>query len=101
VIHGKIGEYAVIARRSGDNSFIGCMNSGQPRAFDIPLSFLDRGKKYVAHVYSDDPTVETRTHVKIGRFLVNPDTVLNATMSSKGGLAIRIVPATAKDTFPT
>lgn len=101
VIHGKIGEYAVIARRSGDDWFVGCMNSGKPRTLDVPLSFLDRGREYVAHIYSDDATVKTRTHVKIERFLVNADTVLRAILSAKGGQAIRIVPATAKDGFPT
>jgi len=100
VIHGKIGEYAVIARRSGDSWFVGCMNSGQPRTLHVPLDFLDPGRRYVAHIYSDDPTVETRTHVKIERFLVKPDTVLRTTMSAKGGQAIRIVPATGEDCFP-
>jgi len=31
VIHGSIGQYAVIARKSGSDWFIGCMNSAQPR----------------------------------------------------------------------
>lgn len=97
VIHGSIGEYAVMARRSGRNLFIGCMNSGQPRTFKVPLEFLDAGSKYIAHVYSDDPAVPTRTHVKIERFVVDRDTVLNIAVSAKGGQAIRIVPATIDD----
>jgi len=100
VLHGKIGEYAVIARRSGKNWFIGCMNSGQARTFDIPLDFLKKGKKYVAAIYSDDPSVQTRTHVKITRYLVSPETVLKAAMSEKGGQAIMLVPASGKDQFP-
>ena len=59
VIEGRIGEYAIIARRSGPNWFIGFMNSGQARTFDVPLSFLDPEKTYVAHIYSDDPSVST------------------------------------------
>ena len=93
VIHGRIGEYAVIARRRGRQWFIGCMNSGKARTLNIPLGFLPKGTKYVAHVYSDDPTVKTRTHVRIRRFLVGSDTVLKAEMTAKGGQAVRITPA--------
>jgi alpha-glucosidase len=97
VIHGSIGEYAVMARRSGDKWFIGCMNSGQPRTFNVPLEFLDTGSKYIAHVYSDDPAVSTRTHVRIERFVVDRDTILKMAVSAKGGQAVRIVPASIDD----
>jgi alpha-glucosidase len=97
VIHGSIGEYAVMARRSGGNWFIGCMNSGKPRNFNVPLEFLDAGSKYIAHVYSDDPAVPTRTHVKIERFVVDRDTELKISVSAKGGQAVRIVPAAIDD----
>jgi len=95
VVHAKIGEYAVIARRSSGSWFIGCMNSDQPRTFDVPLGFLDAGTKYAAHVYSDDPTVPTRTHVRIERFTVDNGTVLKMSVSAKGGQAARIVPEQA------
>ena len=100
VIHGSIGEYAVIARRSQENWFIGAMNSGEPRKLLVPLDFLEAKKQYVAHVYFDDPTVETRTHVGIRRFRVNANTVLRVSMTAKGGQAIRIVPATTEDHYP-
>ena len=97
VIEGRIGEYAIIARRSGPNWFIGFMNSGKARTFDVPLGFLDPEKTYVAHVYSDDPSVSTKTHVRIDRFTLDRDTRLKMTASEKGGQAARIVPATAAD----
>lgn len=97
VIEGRIGEYAIIARRSGPDWFIGFMNSGQARTFDVPLGFLDPEKKYAAHVYSDDPSVATRTRVRIDRFTLDRDTVLKMTASEEGGQAVRIVPATAAD----
>ncbi len=100
VIHGRIGEFAVIARRSGERWFVGCMNAGQPRTLRVPLGFLAKGKRYAAHVYSDDKTVRTRTHVRIERFLVSAETVLKATMTAQGGQAVRIVPATDQDRFP-
>jgi len=97
VIHGSIGEYAVMARQSGENWFVGCMNSGQPRNFNVPLEFLDPGEKYIAHIYSDAPSVPTRTHVKIEHFLVDRETVLRMAVSANGGQALRIFPASDED----
>jgi alpha-glucosidase len=93
VLQGKIGEYAVIARRSGESWFIGCMNADDPHTFEIPLSFLDKDRPYVAHIYSDDPAVPTRTHVKISRSRVDSSSILSAELPPRGGQAIRIHPA--------
>lgn len=92
VIHGRIGEFAVLARRSGAEWFVAGMNSGEPHTLDVPLDFLTRGGKYVAHIYSDDPSVPTRTHVKVCRQPVDVSTVLKLAMPAQGGQAIRIVP---------
>jgi len=100
VIHGKVPEYAVIARQSGETWFVGCMNSKEARTLKVPLDFLHAGKKYVAHIYSDDPKVNTRTHVRIDRFTVDASTVLLVSVMANGGQAIRIVPAKSEDTYP-
>ncbi|MCF7975508.1 MAG: glycoside hydrolase family 97 protein [Phycisphaerae bacterium] len=92
VIHGQIGQYAVIARRSGQDWFIGCMNSGQERTLDIPLDFLQPEKSYTAHIYSDDPTIPTKTHVRIDQKDVTSMTILQAAMTAQGGQAIHLVP---------
>jgi alpha-glucosidase len=97
VICGEIGEYAVIARRSGESWFIGCMNGEAPRTLDVPLDFLDPDRTYVAHIYSDNLAVRTRTHVKISRWMVNSATILKVDLAARGGQAIRICPATADD----
>ncbi len=92
VLHGRIGEYAAIARRSGGAWFIGCMNSQQPRTLDIPFVFLEDGRQYSAQVYSDDETVPTRTRVRIDRRPVDAATVLKAALPANGGQAISIFP---------
>lgn len=99
VLAGKIGEYAVIARRRGANWFVGAMNSETPRSLDAPLTFLPAGTNYVAHFYSDDASVPTRTHVRIERRFVDHTTVLKLSLPSRGGEAIRLVPATPADDF--
>ncbi len=100
VLHGRIGTYAAIARRSGPAWFIGVMNSGEARTLDLPLGFLEKGKRYAAHVYSDDPAVKTRTHVRVGRFLVTAATTIKAAVTEKGGMAVRILPAKSGEAYP-
>ncbi len=94
VIHGRIGEYAVIARRKGDQWFIGCMNGPEPHTLDVPLSFLDADRRYVAHIYGDDPAVPTRTHVKVEHRPVGRHTVLSVVLPARGGQAIHIAQPT-------
>jgi len=100
VLHGRIGAYAAIARRRGAEWYIGVMNSGEARTLDLPLAFLEMGKRYAAHVYSDDPSAATRTKVKVERFAVSAETTLKAAVTEKGGQAIRIAPAGAGETYP-
>ena len=97
VIHGEIGECAVLARRSEESWFIGCMNGQTPRTVEVPLDFLDKDRRYIAHIYADDPAISTRTHVRISRWLVDSATALKAELPPRGGEAIRICPATADD----
>jgi alpha-glucosidase len=97
VLHGNIGEYAVITRRSGENWFIGCMNGNDQHSFEVPLDFLKNERRYVAHIYSDDPAISTRTHVKISRYIVDSSSIMNINVPAKCGQAIRFVPATNED----
>lgn len=88
VLHGRIGEYAVIARRHGADWFLGAMNDDHPRTLDTPLSFLDPGKKYLAHVYTDDDAVGTRTKVAVHTREVDAGTSLSLGLNSNGGQAV-------------
>jgi len=92
VISGVMGEHVVMARRSGTEWFVGLMHAGEPRSFEVPLKFLDAGKAYLAHIYSDDPTLTTRTKVKIERVRVTAATVLKLPLIKNGGCALRLVP---------
>jgi alpha-glucosidase len=95
VLQGSIGQYAIIARRTGTDWYLGAMNAGQTRSFNLPLSFLDPGQKYVASVYAQDPATQTRTHVRISRTIVDASTTLPMTLAPTDGQAIRLSPATA------
>jgi len=88
VIHGAIGQYATIARRSGDDWFVGTINNAQAREVELPLSFLPQGTAYTAHIYADDPAVATRTHVAVKTRPVTSSTVLEISLPSAGGQAL-------------
>jgi alpha-glucosidase len=93
VLFGEIGEYGVIARKKGKEWFIGGINNEQPRTLNINLSFLDPDVKYMSSIYSDDPSVNTRTHVRIDRIDVDRNTVYPAKLGSNNGIAMHIIPA--------
>jgi alpha-glucosidase len=96
VVQGEIGKFATIARRSGADWFVGTVNNSEARTLPLALNFLERGKEYVAHVYSDDDSVATRTKVGVATRNVNSDTVLQMTLKPAGGQAVWITPATAR-----
>lgn len=93
IINGEIGKYATIARRNGNDWFIGTINDRQSRTLKAPLTFLDRDKHYTARVYSDDDSVSTRTHVGIKTCAVDARTVLEVPLHPAGGQAVWITPA--------
>ena len=92
VLEGRIGEYATIARRSGDGWFIGMINADKPRSTTLPMDFLLAGRAYEASIYYDDPQVETRTHVGVRREEVTSDSRLDIDLLESGGAALWIRP---------
>jgi alpha-glucosidase len=90
VLHGEPGRYITVARRSGNDWFVGTMTNNDSRKLNIPLDFLTEGKKYTAHLYNDDPKSKTRTKVGIKTLTVTDKSVLEAVMLPSGGQAIWI-----------
>ncbi len=94
VLQGRIGEYVTIARRSGDEWFVGTMNAVKQRRLEIPLTFLTPGKEYAAQIYSDaNPAGGSRMAVTITQFSVDSTKTLAADMAPNGGQVIHITPA--------
>ncbi len=96
VLNGEIGEYITTARRSGDEWFVGSITNTAARKLSIPLSFLEKGKKYMASIYTDDDAIKTKTRVRVSNYIVNGDNFLNLSMKASGGAAIHLVPASAE-----
>jgi len=92
VLHAVIGEYGVIARRNGEEWFIGGINGEKPHELIINFSFLKPGIKYSARIYSDDPSVNTRTHVRIDTVMFDSESRYTAHLESNRGFAMHLKP---------
>jgi alpha-glucosidase len=90
VIDGYPGEFAVVARRSGNRWFIGALNGSRERDFKIPLDFLSPGQNYEATLYYDNPDAGTVTGVGIERQTVSSNNYINRRIKAGNGLAIII-----------
>jgi alpha-glucosidase len=96
VLQGEIGKYITVARRNGDSWFIGTITNTEGRELRVSLDLLDINKKYEARIYSDDPTVNTRTKVGIKRMQVDFSDTLELQLPPSGGCAIHLDPLQKK-----
>jgi alpha-glucosidase len=92
VLDGRVGEYIVTARRRGDTWFVGAITGNEGRTLEIPLDFLSPGKTYLASIYRDDISVNTRTHVRIERVKADALQTLKMKLLPSGGQALMIEP---------
>jgi alpha-glucosidase len=101
VLEGKIGDYVVVARKargaaSGGEWFLGAITDEEGRTFDVPLSFLPKGERFVAEVYADGPGAHWLSNplpVAITRRPVTAETRLRLVLAPGGGQAVRFRPA--------
>ena len=54
VLSGEIGEYIIVARRSGKDWYVGGITNTTSRQVELDFSFLQSGRKYKAVFYTDD-----------------------------------------------
>ena len=92
VLQGIPGEYISIARRSGNDWFVGFITNNEGREMNIKFDFLPKGIQYTASIYSDDPSLKTRTHVKIERVKLDPSKTIRFKLQPSGGVAIWLHP---------
>ena len=93
---GEIGKYAVLARRSGNNWYVGAVGDSNENKLSLPLTFLKPGVTYDATIYTDDPVVQTATHVAIAHRTVTRADTLDLALMSRGGEAIYLSPVSAR-----
>ncbi|WP_159519750.1 glycoside hydrolase family 97 protein [Sunxiuqinia indica] len=92
VINGEVGKYITVARRSGDEWYVGAITNNDGRNIQIPCSYLEPGKSYTATIYYDDMSLNSRTNVNINTQEVDNKSTLNFELQASGGVAIHIQP---------
>lgn len=92
-LQGTPGGYITVARRTGDDWFVGTLNSDSARTIALHFDFLPEGKKYTATFYEDDASIQTATKVRVSSREVSHSTRLDVTLKAAGGQAIWITPA--------
>ncbi len=92
VLAGYPGRDIVMARRKGDTWFLGAMTNNEARTEEIALSFLPSDTKWLAHIYTDDPEIDTATKVKIEKCVVSSNSILKLNLQPKGGAVVRLTP---------
>lgn len=86
-IEGMPASHIVIARRNGEDWYIGGMTD-EARTVNIPLDFLTEGKNYNALIFSDEThttmSKETKPVINSGSLSLN--------LLERGGFALRLSP---------
>ena len=95
ILEAEPGDYVTIARKEKgtDNWFIGAITDEHSRKAIIPLTFLDKGKKYMASVYEDAADADWQSNpeaYKIEHVIVDSKIQLQVLLAKGGGAAISI-----------
>lgn len=92
VVDGVPAKYITIARRRGNEWFLGSITDWDGRELETPLSFLGSGD-YEAEIYADGPGAAAQPKdAAVEKRRVNAQTVLKLKLAPAGGCAIRFVP---------
>ena len=90
VMDAKVGEWICIARRKGEQWFIGSITNSTSREINLHLDFLTSGESE-ATIYADaTDTNENPNHLKISTIPVKQGDIIKLKLESGGGGAIVI-----------
>lgn len=99
-LQGKIGEFAVMARRSDKEWYVGGLSNWTERTLDVDFSFLTPGMPYKAYILEDVPeknndtssTTGDATACKCHTIDVTSQTRMSFKLAEGGGFVMRIYP---------
>jgi alpha-glucosidase len=88
VLNGEPAQYVTIARRKGDNWYLGAMTNWNARDLDIPLSFLGAGE-YETQIFADGANADKdATSLAIWTKRVKAGDKLTLHLAPGGGAAV-------------
>jgi alpha-glucosidase len=89
---GEVGQYAAIARRSGETWWVGAMTDSSACKLPISLRFLGRGR-YRAEIWADAPdAAKEPTHLLTRKLTVTRKDAIPADLAPAGGVLIKLAP---------
>ena len=94
-LNSTIGDFVTIARRKGQDWFIGAITDESARDVEVPLAFLDPDQEYEATLYVDGKAADWEknpTAVEIQSKTVRATDTLNLHLATSGGAAVRLRP---------
>jgi len=91
VLHAKVGEYTVLARKNGEDWYIGAVTDWKARSFELDLDFLNDAR-YTIEYIEDGPNADTRAmdYAKHSRPVTNTET-LKINLAPGGGWIAKVI----------
>jgi alpha-glucosidase len=93
-LSGAPGTEATLARRSGQDWYVGSIIAGGGRSVSVPLGFLDGGTRYAAEIVRD----ATGGGLQEERRMVSSTDEITVDVPANGGFAVHLCPAPRPDT---
>jgi alpha-glucosidase len=91
-IDGKVGDYAALARRSGNSWYVAAITDWTPRTMEIRFDFLDEGKTYRMDIIRDGVNADRCANdYKKETLEVKKGDKINVNLASGGGWIAKIV----------
>jgi len=88
VIEAAVSDYIVLARRNGENWYLGAMTDWTAREFTIDLSFLEENFNYNVQIFKDGVNTDRNAmDYKFEKQNLNSNSKLKISMSSGGGFS--------------
>jgi alpha-glucosidase len=88
-VNASIGQYVTVARKKGDEWYIGSMTGFAARSFDVPLGFLDEGK-YTVTIFRDGANADRRAEdYAMDTIEVDSKSILTLKLAAGGGFVCR------------
>ena len=89
-VQGEMGEYAVVARRSGSEWFVGVLNANTKRSHTFPTDFLEQGKTYTVVQYFQTAKDLKKNKVRTRTFTIEKGKNITCELEANSGCAYTI-----------
>ena len=92
-LDGKVSEHILIAKRNGEQWYIGAITADDARNYNVKLGFLAKGKTYDVEIIADTADSEdSPRHYQVIKQTMQRGDTLQLTLVKGGGAAIKLTP---------